>query len=60
MIYPTIQINDPKKPGDYLIIAERDFDPKRHTRFGEAAAKAEPAAVKAETPAPKPRARRKA
>lgn len=58
MEYPTIQINDPKKPGDYLIIAERDFDPKRHTLYGtEPAAEvkeAKPAAT-VDKPIRKPR-----
>lgn len=55
MIYDTIQIDDPRKPGDYLVIAARDFDPAKHTRFGDAkAAPAKPEKAAAED-APKPR-----
>lgn len=49
MVYETIQINDPKKPGDYLWIAKRDYDPKRHTLYGQEP----PKATKQEAPAPK-------
>lgn len=41
-----LQIADPDKPGDYLVIASRDFDPAVHTLFG-----AEPPAP-VPTPAP--------
>jgi hypothetical protein len=55
MQYETIQINDPKKPGDYLLINARDFDPKKHTKFGEAPAQP---TEQAETPKPKAAGRR--
>ena len=30
---PTARINNPDIPGDYIVIAESDFDPKTMTRF---------------------------
>lgn len=35
---PTVTIKDPNKPGDYIIINESDFDPKRHEMFDAPAA----------------------
>lgn len=40
-----IKIKDPKKPGDYLMMSDRDFDPAKHERFD---------AVAGQTPAPPP------
>jgi hypothetical protein len=48
----TVQINDPKKPGDFLVINRRDFDPARHTLYGS---KPAPAPVAADTPAETPK-----
>lgn len=56
MQYETIQIDDPKKPGSFLVINAHDFDPKKHTRFGESAP-ARPS-EQAETPRPKAAGRR--
>lgn len=35
-----LRIANPKQPGDYLVLAERDFDPAVHTRFVEPVAAA--------------------
>jgi hypothetical protein len=32
-----IKIHDPKKPGDYLVIASGDFHPDQHVRFEDVA-----------------------
>jgi hypothetical protein len=47
-ILDLVKIADPKKPGDYLLINRRDFDPARHVEFGtgEAPASPVPAQVK--------------
>lgn len=37
-----IKISDPKKPGDFLLIGARDFDPAKHVRFEEGGAQAPP------------------
>jgi hypothetical protein len=34
MVY--YRIKDPKKPGDYLVISQRDFDPAVHELWSEA------------------------
>mgnify|MGYP001247217971 CR=1 FL=1 len=28
-----LKIHDPDKPGDYLVISRKDFDPSKHRRF---------------------------
>jgi len=42
-ILDLVKIADPKKPGDYLLINRRDFDPARHVEFGKGEAPASPA-----------------
>lgn len=32
---PFLRIANPKKPGEYLVLAERDFDPAKHQLFGQ-------------------------
>ena len=50
-----IQIADAKKPGDFLLIDARDFDPTRHVLFGKGEAPASPAPIE---PAPAKRTRK--
>lgn len=38
-----LRIVNPKKPGEFLILAERDFDPAVHTRFWDGAPALAPA-----------------
>lgn len=39
---PTVRVKNPSKPGDFVVINELDFDPKRHEPFtGEGAGKDE-------------------
>ncbi|ASY62520.1 hypothetical protein SJ05684_c10630 [Sinorhizobium sojae CCBAU 05684] len=45
---PTVKIADPRKPGDYAIINESDFDPAVHKRWGEAKAEASTAEIPAD------------
>ena len=35
---PTVKVNDPGKPGDYLVINQSDFERGGYTLFGEGAA----------------------
>jgi len=46
-----LKIADPDKPGDYLVLAKRDFDPAVHTLFA-----ADPPPEAPGTPAPAPAA----
>lgn len=49
---PTIEIVDPDKPGDFLVISARDFDPAKHRRRGERKAVPEKAPVTIEVDSP--------
>lgn len=60
-----VRIQDPENPGDYLVLAKREFDPSKHELFveGEAAPESQEPATTSEqgdAPAPKkaPKARR--
>lgn len=53
----TLKVNNPEKPGDFMVINESDFDKEKHTVFKEKAAKAAPAKSEEkpeEAPAKKP------
>lgn len=54
----TLRINDPKKPGDFLVINRRDFDEKRHTLYGEAPQVVTETPAEPVKPAPRRTARR--
>ena len=46
-----MRIVDPKRPGAFLVLAEREFDPTKHERFVEAPAKP-PVPAKPDAPVP--------
>lgn len=57
-----VKIEDPKKPGDYLLISRGSFDPSVHRVFGEAVpkpAQTEKAGEEAQASSPAPRQTRK-
>lgn len=57
---PTVKIEDPEKPGDYIVINESDFDADKHTLFQEPAAEEEaPEEVDGEEAAEEAEAKRK-
>lgn len=46
---PTVQIDDPKAPGGYVVINEEDFNPEKHKLYQP---KDAPASSKADDPKP--------
>jgi hypothetical protein len=43
MTIPTVRIQDPNKPGDYVVINESDFNAEVHKPFVDKQAKPTPA-----------------